>query len=239
MKLVDDPANVLARDQLSTSHRKIADVRKLGGDLVAARAEYVKAVDLGRKLLSEEPTNADVKQHLALALDDQAMTLVRLGFLREASPLARQAEQLFGDLVRADPEDVDNRVRLYQTQFHLGCLFMDQLDMGPAKGRLRQRGSTVWPSSSTKENSTAGPATKGSYSPRSRPSWPPAKHSQGLLSTSTSCDRRHRPRRIACCEFKPGFFRRPAGLAIYPRRPKRFAAWMTQTLKTFTSSAAR
>ena len=43
--LAVDPANVLARDQLATfATRKIADLQKLAGDHVAARAEYVKAV---------------------------------------------------------------------------------------------------------------------------------------------------------------------------------------------------
>lgn len=84
---MEEPGNVFARDQLATSHRKIADLRKLDGDDVAAGAIYVKAVDLGQKLHTAEPTNSEVKLHLALALDDYAMTLRRLGLLEEASPL--------------------------------------------------------------------------------------------------------------------------------------------------------
>ena len=118
--IADEPGKVLARDQLANSHRKIADIHKLGGDDVAARDDYIKAVDLGRELLNVEPANLEVKLHLALALDDYGMTLRRLGQLDDASPLESQAEQYFADLVRADPEDVDNRVRLYQTQHHRG-----------------------------------------------------------------------------------------------------------------------
>ena len=136
--IAEEPSNVLARDQLSTSHRKIADMRKLAGDDVGARAEYVKAVDLSRELLLAEPTNADVKLHLALALDDQGMTLSRLGLLEDAAPLERQAQQLFEQLVQADPEGIDNRLRLHQTQFHAGCVAMDRLDIHDAMALLRQ-----------------------------------------------------------------------------------------------------
>ena len=135
--IADEPANVLARDQLSTSHRKIADMRKLAGDDVAARAEYVKAVDLSRELLLAEPANLDVKLHLALALDDQGMTLWRLGLLEEGAPLERQAEQLFSQLVEADTDDVDNLLRLHQTQYHRGSLQMDQLQVDAATVQLR------------------------------------------------------------------------------------------------------
>jgi tetratricopeptide (TPR) repeat protein len=134
--IADEPASVLARDQLATSHRKIADVRKLAGDDIAARAEYTKAVKLGEELLRADPTNLDVKLHLALALDDQAMTLSRLGLLEDAAPLAKDAERYFSDLVKTDPDDVDNRVRLYQTQYHLGCVEMDRLKVTTAAVHL-------------------------------------------------------------------------------------------------------
>jgi serine/threonine protein kinase len=136
--IAEEPANVLARDQLSTSHRKIADMLKFARDDVAARAEYVKAVDLSRELLLAEPTNLDVKLHLALALDDQGMTLWRLGLLEEAAPLERQAEQLFSQLVDADPEDLDNQLRLHQTEYNRGCLEMDRLEVEAAKVLLRR-----------------------------------------------------------------------------------------------------
>jgi tetratricopeptide (TPR) repeat protein len=136
--IAQEPTNVLARDQLSTSHRKIADMRKLAGDDVGARAEYVKAVDLSRELLMAEPANNDVKLHLALALDDQGMTLSRLGSLDQAAALERQAQQLFEQLVKADPEDIDNQLRLHQTEFNAGCVAMDRLDLHAAKALLRQ-----------------------------------------------------------------------------------------------------
>jgi eukaryotic-like serine/threonine-protein kinase len=132
----DEPANILARDQLATSHRKIADVRKLAGDHVAARTEYSKAVKLGHELLSADRKNLDVTLHLALALDDQAMTLRKLGLLDEAAPLEREAEGFFNELVEADPEDVDNRVRLYQTRYNLGCLEMDRLQLAAGTAHI-------------------------------------------------------------------------------------------------------
>ena len=136
--IADEPADLFARDQLATSHRKIADCRKLAGDDLAARAEYEKAIGLGQALISADPANVDVKLHLALALDDQAVTLRRLGLFEEAGPLLREAEQHFTDLLRTDPEDIDNRMRLHQTQYHVGCLEMDQLKVDAARVHLRQ-----------------------------------------------------------------------------------------------------
>ncbi len=131
-----EPDNILARDLLATSFRKLADIRKLAGDDVAAQADYARAIALGQKLLLAEPTNLDVKVHLALALDDQAMTLSRLGRLEEAGPLSRQAEQLFTELVQIDPDDIDNRLRLLQTQFDCGCIAMDELQIKAALARI-------------------------------------------------------------------------------------------------------
>jgi tetratricopeptide (TPR) repeat protein len=134
--IAEEPTSVLARDQLATSHRKIADVRKLGGDDVAARAEYLKAVELGKTLLAAERGNLDVKLHIALALDDQAKTLRKLGLLEDAALPEREAVRHFSELVEADPDDVDNRVRLYQTEFNLGCLEMDRLQIPAANVQL-------------------------------------------------------------------------------------------------------
>ena len=135
--IADDPGNVLARDQLATSHRKIADVRKLAGDDVAAGADYVKAVDLGQKLLSAQPTNLEVKLHLALALDDHAMSLEAAGPARAGKPArARGLKSFLQNSSSADAEDVDNRVRLYQTQFNRGTLELDLLDPQAAAAHL-------------------------------------------------------------------------------------------------------
>ncbi len=131
-----EPANTLARDLLSTSHRKLADVRKIAGEYAAARVEYLKAIALGDELVAVEPANREIKQHLALALDDLALTLRRMGRLAEAGIPSRRAEQLFGELVKSDPDDIDNQVRVVQTQFNFGCLEMDGLDMAAAETRL-------------------------------------------------------------------------------------------------------
>ena len=131
--IADEPGNVFARDQLATSHRKIADCKKLARDDIAARPDYTKAIDLGRELIAEEPKNLDVKVHLALALDDQAVTLRKLGLLEEAGPLERQAVQHFIELVAIDPEDIDNRMRLHQTQYNRGCLELDLLRVEAAR----------------------------------------------------------------------------------------------------------
>ncbi len=134
----DEPDNTQARDLLSTSYRKLADVWKLGGDAASARRDYLEAVDLGKVVVAAEPANLDYKLHLALALDDLAASQRRLGQFDQASARSRQAERLFSELVEADPEDVDNQVRLVQTQFHLGCLEMDQIELPAALAHLRR-----------------------------------------------------------------------------------------------------
>ncbi len=105
----------------------------------------------------------DVKLHLALALDDQGMTLWRLGLLEEAAPLERQAEQLFSQLVQADAEDVDNRLRLHQTQFHRGRVEMDLLHADAAEVASSGVLSRGYEHSIAKGNSRAGRATERSF----------------------------------------------------------------------------
>ena len=179
-----EPDNILARDLLATSFRKLGDIRKLAGDDLAARAEYAQAIVLGRKLLLADPANRDVKLHLALALDDQAMTLRRLGRLEEAGPLSRQAEQLFIELVQTDPEDIDNRMRLLQTQFHCGCIEMDQFQIKAAAAHLRACARWSDCASKTTASSTATLATGRSCSRHSRRSWQPVKPSPRRPGTS-------------------------------------------------------
>ncbi|MGO9466039.1 MAG: protein kinase domain-containing protein [Isosphaeraceae bacterium] len=133
----EEPENTLPRDLLSTSYRKLADVWKLSGDAASARGDYLKAVKLGKAVVLAEPANLDYKLHLALALDDLAASQHRLGQFDEASARTRQSEQLFSELVQADPEDVDNQIRLVQTRYHLGCLEMDQIELRAAGDHLR------------------------------------------------------------------------------------------------------
>ncbi len=66
------------------------------------------------------------------------MTLSRLGSLDQAATLERQAQQLFEQLVKADAEDIDNQLRLHQTEFNAGRVAMDRLDLHASKVLLRQ-----------------------------------------------------------------------------------------------------
>ena len=169
--IADEPDNVFARDQLATSHRKIGDCRKLANDDLAARPEYARAIELGRELISVEPKNSDIKVHLALALDDQAVTLRRLGLLDEAAPLERQAEQHFTELVATDPEDIDNRMRLLRTQYQRGSLEMDELQMEAARTHLRQAlDPTTFTSLAAPSRGAPGGSTSSQRLPSQRPS---------------------------------------------------------------------
>ena len=93
--IADEPANVLARDQLATSHRKIADVRKLAGDDVAARAEYVKAVDLGRELLLGRAGECGRQAASRAGTRRPGDDAVEAWPAQEAAPLERQARAAF------------------------------------------------------------------------------------------------------------------------------------------------
>ena len=135
----EDPGDSQTRDLLSTSYRKLGDVRKLTGELAAARADYVKAIDLGREVLKAEPANPEFKRHLGLALDDLAMTLRRLGQISEAGPPEQQAEQLCAELAEADPDDLGDQVRLIQTRLNRGRVEMDLLQLATATALLAAR----------------------------------------------------------------------------------------------------
>ena len=203
--LPTSPANVLARDQLATSHRKIADVRKLAGDHVAARAEYVKAVELGRELLAAEPDQsrrqAASRAGTRRPGDDASAGSACSRKLRRSS---EQAEQLFTELVEADPEDVDNRVRLYQTQYQ-PRLSRD----GPAPAGSRDGSS---PASARRSDRARSRRKARRPAPRQGAATPAVRDRAGRLRGTRGVA--GRPERvaidaaargcIACCAFKPG-----------------------------------
>ena len=130
-------AIIQTHDLLAISYRKLGDVRKLTGNLAAARADYVKAVDLGRQVVKAEPANLEFKIHLGLALDDLAMTLRRLGQMPEAGPPEQQAEQLFAELTQADPDELANQLRLIQMRLNRARVEMDLFQLATAKALLQ------------------------------------------------------------------------------------------------------
>jgi tetratricopeptide (TPR) repeat protein len=65
----DEPGSAEARAMLAWSYRKIADIDKLSGDLDAARADYLKAIAVGRESLKAYPADRETKTHLATALN--------------------------------------------------------------------------------------------------------------------------------------------------------------------------
>jgi tetratricopeptide (TPR) repeat protein len=140
----EQPGNTRTRDLLSTSYRKLGDVRKLTGQLAAARADYIKAIALGREVVAVEPSIVEFKLHLGLALDDLAMTQLRLGQIRDAGPPEEQAEQLFSELAKADPDDLASQLRLIQIRLNRGRVRAGPASSchghGAAADRARQPG---------------------------------------------------------------------------------------------------
>jgi tetratricopeptide (TPR) repeat protein len=122
---VDEPQSAEARAMLGWIYRKIADIGKLSGDLDAARADYGKAIAVGRESLKAHPADREAKTHLAKALNDLAGVHRLRRELLEASPLYAEAERFFEELIEADPENADTRFFLIHAQHDLAQLLRD------------------------------------------------------------------------------------------------------------------
>src|SRR5262249_60984667 len=79
-----EPGNVLARNLLASSYRKLADERKLVEDFAGARTHYRQAIATGREVLAAEPRNGSYKYQLAVAIDDLAGVALVEGQVAEA-----------------------------------------------------------------------------------------------------------------------------------------------------------
>jgi tetratricopeptide (TPR) repeat protein len=136
--VAEEPGNHQARDLLSSSYRKLGDLRKFTSHYAAARQEYSQAIAIGKELLAAEPGNFEFTTHLATALDDLAGVSRSEGRLDEARRLFGEAEQLFAALVQTDPEHLESRIAFLRTQWNRATLERDQGHFPEAAQRFRQ-----------------------------------------------------------------------------------------------------
>ena len=101
-------------------------MKKLSGDLAAARDQYLRAIALGREVLAAHPDDANSRENLAVALDDLGGISATLGDPGGACALLLEAEQLFGELIEADPENVELQIKLALSRCKLGALECDE-----------------------------------------------------------------------------------------------------------------
>jgi eukaryotic-like serine/threonine-protein kinase len=138
-----EPGNTQAQDMLAACFRKLGDVGKLTNNDVAARRDYLEAIQIGRKLVLAEPTSRELKRNLAMALDDLAGLAHHQRELSEARKLYEEAEQRFVELERADPEDADTQLRLFLVHSGMGKVESDDGRYSVAKHLLRQSLDTL------------------------------------------------------------------------------------------------
>ncbi|HZW30437.1 MAG TPA: protein kinase [Isosphaeraceae bacterium] len=143
--VAETPGNHPARDLLSSSYRKLGDLRKFARDFAAARHDYSQAIAIGKELLAAEPGNFEFKTHLATALDDLAGVSWSQGRLDEARQLFGEAEQLFGALVATDPERLESRLSFLHTQWNRATFERDQAQFAAAAGWFRRIRDQVLP----------------------------------------------------------------------------------------------
>jgi tetratricopeptide (TPR) repeat protein len=136
--VAEEPANHRARDLLSSSYRKLGDLRKFAKDYAAARHEYSRAIQIGKALIGAEPGNFEFQTHLAIALDDLAGVSRSEGRLDDARQLLVEAEQLFAALVEADPEHLESRLSLLHTRWNRATLERDEAHFAEAAQRIRR-----------------------------------------------------------------------------------------------------
>jgi tetratricopeptide (TPR) repeat protein len=136
--VAEAPASNEAASMLAWSYRKLADVEKLSGDHVAARRDYLKAIEIGRTRLKVGPGSVDAKAHLAMALNDLAGVMRGQGEFLGANRLFAEAADLFAELARADPESAETRFRLLHAQYDLARSYKDCGRFAEAEETFRQ-----------------------------------------------------------------------------------------------------
>ncbi len=123
---------------LAWSYRKLADVEKLSKDYVAARRDYLKAIEIGRARLKAGPGTVDAKAHLAMALNDLAGVMRGQREFVGANRLFAEAADLFAELAGADPESAETRFRLLHAQYDLARSYKDCGRFAEAEATFRQ-----------------------------------------------------------------------------------------------------
>ncbi len=128
----DEPRDNRVKDLLASCDRKLADVRKLGGQHEAARADYHKAIEIGERLVAAEPGNPGFKYNLAKALDDLAGLESQQHAFAEARPHFEKAVRLLTELVEFDPDDQEIQLWLVRVQVRFARLDRDESRFGDA-----------------------------------------------------------------------------------------------------------
>jgi tetratricopeptide (TPR) repeat protein len=134
----EEPKNLEARDLLAASYRKLGDLKKFSKDFGGARQDYRRAIDIGRQILKEAPLVFAFKQHLGIGVDDLAGVARAQGQVAEARTLYREAEQIFSDLVEADPENLEPEITLLHTQINQARMEEAELQFGAAATLFRR-----------------------------------------------------------------------------------------------------
>jgi tetratricopeptide (TPR) repeat protein len=127
--LVREPGNLRFAVTLAASHRKLADMKKLAGDLEAARRDYLQAIAVGRDMMRDQPSHFENKSQLATAIDDLAGVALRQGQVGEARSLYEESQRIFVELETLDPED-----QMIQIHLIMGGAALARIERG--QGRL-------------------------------------------------------------------------------------------------------
>ena len=136
--VADEPDNTLALDLLATSFRKLGDERKLVKDYEGARANYIRAIEINRQLVADEPGSVEFPHHLAVALEDFAEVAYSQGRIAEARSLFEESERRFAEQVEADPENRDVQFRLIVAQSKFAGLERDESQFPRAAALFRR-----------------------------------------------------------------------------------------------------
>ena len=82
----------------------------------------MRAISIGRELVDLEPLNFDFKFHLSIALDDLAGVESDVRDFEHARWLFQEAERLFMELVKSDPDHLHFRTNVIRTQIRRAAM---------------------------------------------------------------------------------------------------------------------
>jgi serine/threonine protein kinase/tetratricopeptide (TPR) repeat protein len=119
------------RYETARAHGRVADIRRLLGDVAEAERGYREAITLFQRLVDEFPKNVDYRHDLTVAQNNLGILLQSGGRLREAEAFYRLAAQGWAGLAKALLHSDEHRQGVGHSHSNLGSVLQ-------ATGRFRE-----------------------------------------------------------------------------------------------------
>jgi eukaryotic-like serine/threonine-protein kinase len=116
----EEPDDLDRRDDLDTSHNRLADFYVVTNRMADAFAQYKKALDVCQHLANKQPESLRAQMSLATVLDKLGYTALRVGEGPKAVQFLKQSLQIYEKFAALDPDDLKLQYRLSVSLHRVG-----------------------------------------------------------------------------------------------------------------------